>query len=318
MPGSSPECHDPRVPINKLSTTNAFVITDLEGASQSAGPVRWAKKVLQGSTASYARSATYTFAHRGLQISGAAAGISAEPDDRDAAIAAFLAEVTPQLESGELVLDPGTGVNPDDLASVAAHDPRSPLRLESVDGVILPDYLTAVSAVTAAHTARGDLDGASAAVESGALAAPLTKLLTDQGAQVTEFSTADLGSVSADIVFCGSRLGMVDGEVATSIDTKIVVPSGCQPVSAKGLAVLSQRDVMVLADFVTTSGATHAGWPGDATTIDEVVESVRQTVSEAVKADIGHEAGPFLGACYRAEEFLATWQEKLPFGRPLA
>ena len=28
--------------------------------------------------------------------------------------------------------------------------------------------------------------------------------------------------------------------------------------------------------------------------------------------------GPFLGACYSAEAFLSTWQDELPFGRPLA
>ena len=33
---------------------------------------------------------------------------------------------------------------------------------------------------------------------------------------------------------------------------------------------------------------------------------------------IGHDEGAYLGACYRAEAFLRTWQETLPFGRPLA
>ena len=28
--------------------------------------------------------------------------------------------------------------------------------------------------------------------------------------------------------------------------------------------------------------------------------------------------GPFLGACHTAEAFLSTWQDELPFGRPLA
>jgi hypothetical protein len=31
-----------------------------------------------------------------------------------------------------------------------------------------------------------------------------------------------------------------------------------------------------------------------------------------------HEKGPLLAACYRAETFLRTWRETLPFGRPLA
>jgi hypothetical protein len=32
----------------------------------------------------------------------------------------------------------------------------------------------------------------------------------------------------------------------------------------------------------------------------------------------GHAEGPFLGACLRAEDFLRSWQDALPFGRPLA
>ena len=32
----------------------------------------------------------------------------------------------------------------------------------------------------------------------------------------------------------------------------------------------------------------------------------------------GHADGPLLGACHRAEAFLRTWQDTLPFGRPLA
>ncbi|HNI34929.1 MAG TPA: hypothetical protein PLV93_05985, partial [Microthrixaceae bacterium] len=31
-----------------------------------------------------------------------------------------------------------------------------------------------------------------------------------------------------------------------------------------------------------------------------------------------HDEGPYLGACYAAEEFLRTWSDELPFGRPLA
>jgi hypothetical protein len=33
---------------------------------------------------------------------------------------------------------------------------------------------------------------------------------------------------------------------------------------------------------------------------------------------LDHADGPLLGACYRAEAFLRTWRDTLPFGRPLA
>ncbi len=306
------------MPINKLSTTTAFVITDFVDAPQSAGPVRLAKKVLQGSTAALARSATYTFAHRGLEVGGAAAGISAEPDDRDTAIAAFLDELAPRLDAGELILDPGPGITAADLAPATGGDPRSPLRLQSVEGVTLADHLSAVGAVAAAEAARGTLDGATAAIEAGPLAGALGALLTSQGATVTEVAADGWAAVQADVVFCGSRQAMIDGDLAATLDAKLVVPTGCQPVSAKALAVLTKRGVVVLADFVSNSGATHAGWPGEATTVEEAVAATRQTIADAVKTDLEHPAGPFLGACTRAEAFMATWQETLPFGRPLS
>jgi len=33
---------------------------------------------------------------------------------------------------------------------------------------------------------------------------------------------------------------------------------------------------------------------------------------------VGHGNGPVLGACERAEAFLAGWLDELPFGRPMA
>ena len=32
---------------------------------------------------------------------------------------------------------------------------------------------------------------------------------------------------------------------------------------------------------------------------------------------VGHADGAFMAACYAAEEFLRSWQDELPFGRPL-
>jgi hypothetical protein len=32
---------------------------------------------------------------------------------------------------------------------------------------------------------------------------------------------------------------------------------------------------------------------------------------------LGDDEGPVLGACERAEAFLGTWMEALPFGRPI-
>lgn len=300
--------------IDKLTTTNAFVITDLDGASQSAGIARLAKKVLQGSTGAYARTATYLFAGRELQVGGAAAGISADVDERAEAIAAFFAEIAPRLSSGELILDAGSGLDAADVIE-PAESQRSALRNELVDDVALPIHLDAVGAIAAAEAALGTLDGATAAVEGGPHTGHLYTQLVASGATVVEVD--DLANVEASVLFCGSRQGMIDGAVAEAIDTKVVVPTGCQPISAKGLAVLRQRGIVALADFVTTSGGSYADWPvGE--TADEAIAAARSAIADAVGADLQHPDGPLLAACYRAEAFLSTWQETLPFGRPLA
>lgn len=347
-----PGCHNPDVQIEKLTTTNAFVIVDLDGASQAAGVVRAAPKVLQGSTQALARTATYTFAVRELQISGASAGISAGADERADAIAAFAAEIAPRVESGELVLDPGPGVDAAALAELAGKDPRHPVHAELIDGVPLMVRLDAIGAAVAAETALGGLERKTAAVEAGPSAAALVGELSARGASIVAYGGGDgvainpagldaealigaddgvipeqlgdlqptesLLTVDASVLFCGSRQGMIDGEAAEALGAGLVVPTGCQPVSAKGLAVLRRREVVALADFVTTAGRTFAGWPAGDPTPESVITDAAGAIAEIVRDSLGHTEGPLLGACYRAEAFLGTWQDPLPFGRPLA
>ena len=64
------------VGLRKLSSTNAFVVTDLVDVP-SFGIVRCAKKILQGGAKDLARSMTYTFASFEMQRGGASGGINA-------------------------------------------------------------------------------------------------------------------------------------------------------------------------------------------------------------------------------------------------
>lgn len=349
-PGGGPGCHNPPVQIDKLTTTAAFVITDLPGADQAAGVVRAANKVLQGSTQSLARTATYTFASRELKVSGASAGISAPADEREAAIASFVDEVSPKVEAG-LALDAGSGVTPEALARLAAHDRRDAVRSADVDGLDLHTHLAALGPVIAAEAALGGLDGRRVALEGSALTARTVRELVARGAKVVAVSSPDgtaadpdglptdeltaqgadaVGSLAAelepleallaadaDALLCGSRMGMIDGTTADAIGATVVVPTGPQPVSAKGLAVLRRRGVVVHADFVSTAGPTWAGWPTGDASPDAVIAAASAGITDLVTG-ADHADGPLLGACYRAEAFLATWQETLPFGRPLA
>ena len=115
----------PAVGLQKLTGTDAFIVVDLDGAPVADGVVRWAKKVLVDGARTLARSRTYAWALLEEQISGASAGINAVPDERDAAVSAFVTEARPLVESGSLSLDAAKGVAPGDLADLVAADRRN-------------------------------------------------------------------------------------------------------------------------------------------------------------------------------------------------
>jgi glutamate dehydrogenase/leucine dehydrogenase len=344
------ECHNRRVHIDKLSNTGSFVVVDLDDAPTSVGIVRVAPKVLQGSATALARTATYTFAARHLTIGGASAGISTTPDQRDDAIGVFVAEVEPRVEAATLLVDPGPGVDHPALVALANDATRNAVRHEPVPGgPSLEGHLAGLGPVVAAEATLGDLEGRTAVVELGPSAPALIAALRERGVTVVavgdQSGTAHVAGglpddviehlpdvstlgdlqpagalleVEATMTFCGSRQGMVDGAVAESFGAELLVPTGCQPLSAKGLAVLRRRGVVALADFVTTSGPTFAWWPaGDATT-ESVIADMTSAMTELIASTSDHEHGALLGACFHAESFLATWQDSLPFGRPLA
>ena len=299
--------------IEKLAG-NAFIAHDLDDAPCELGVVRAAPKVLQGGAKAMARTTTYTFAVRGLKVGGASAGISAEPDVVDAAVAAFVEGVAERAAEGRLVLDADKGVDPDALGPLASGDPRPAVHRELVDGIRLDQRLLGVGAVAAAVAAHGSADGWTASVEPGPAAASVHAALSDAGID----AGADTLDAPVDVLFCGTRQGVVDGATAATVGAKLVVPIGPHAVSAKGLAVLDQRGVVSLPDFVTLAGPTYAGWPEGEATAEAITAACRDGISGIVAEVLEHEEGPFLGACYKAEEFLATWQDTLPFGRPLA
>jgi glutamate dehydrogenase (NAD(P)+) len=336
------------VQIHTLATTDAFIVFDLDGAT-GAGVVRSAPKILVDGATSLARTLTYRFATFERRLGGASAGINAKPDSRPAAVAAFSAEATDLVAAGRLLVEGGRGVDPDDLAGVRAVDPRPDAYWSR------HDELTALGVAVAAETALGGLAGCSVAIDGFDGAGPLLAAeLVTRGAMVTAVSTSEgtaaapagldvpalalawdahgpgcvreLGletgapgavfGVPADVLVAASKPGIVDDEVAASLVVRAVVPGGPVPVTAKALAVLRRADTLVLPDFVTTAGPLFAGWPTDPGA-DPAVEAA-DAIAASVAEILGHEDGPLLGACYRAEAFLASWRDELPFGRPLA
>ena len=110
--------------IHKLQSVDAFVVFDLDGASNATGPVRIGDKILASSATELARCTTYAYASLGLQKSGASAGINAPEPARAEAIGKFIAEIEKLVIDGTFLPDHSKVVTADDLASLRSHDPR--------------------------------------------------------------------------------------------------------------------------------------------------------------------------------------------------
>ena len=282
--------------VQKLESTDGFLLFDLDGAERSAGVARLAPKVLHDSAELLARSVTYAFAAFGLKMSGASAGINAKPDGRDAAVAAFLEEVRPLVASGALTLHASTGLNDSDLGALGT-DPPDPA-------------LTAHSAIAAAEATLGTLEGKTVEVIGAGPVAETTKLtLSDKGATVADDSGVD---ATADALLIAGKTGVIDHEAADSVKARVVVPLTPLPVTAKAYAALRRADIVYVPDFIALAAPLLAAF--DETATDDPVERVHALMQQL--APEGPNA--WLVAIGLAEAFLATWQDALPFGRPLA
>ena len=340
--------------LHKFSDVDAFVALDLPDAEAASGPVRWARKILQGGAKDLARSQTYTYASLQMRRSGASAGISAEASRRSEAVAGFVAEAAALVPDGTYLPDAAKGVAEAELAPLRDGDPRTVARLGAFaagcDGL---------SAAVAADAAVG-LDGCTAVVEGFSASGPaLAEAVSQRGGRVvglatTEGTLADangfdpaslaeawaehgdralsalagsgdglgkpgaLWGIGADVVFAGSRMGIVNHGVAEGLKCRAVVPSGCLAYTSKALAVCRRRGVVAVPDFVALAGSTVAAWSSPDADHDEVHSEIASTVAALMADALKSDDGPFLGACYAAEAFLSTWQDELPFGRPLA
>ena len=317
----SPRCvgQTSRVPFQKLTSTDAFVVTDLAGAPSSTGIVRRARKILPDGAKLLARTTTYSWAVLGQQRGGASAGINAEDDAADAAVAAFVEELTAQVSDGSLSIDAGKGLPAGSLGALDAVDRRNGARRTAATNGTVDDELLAAGVVAAAAAAAGPLDGLTAGVEgAGSAASALEAQLAEAGVTVTPAGEGGPLGTSADLLFCGSKTGLVDHQAAAALPHRFVVPVGPVPVTARGLAVAHRNGVVVLPDFVTTVGPL-VGWTApEGTPLDESLADVRSTVTDLVARCLAHPENPTLGGCAVAEEFLSTWQDELPFGRPMA
>lgn len=300
--------------LTKLSSTDAFIVTDGGNADAPAtGVVRTGKKILQSSAKDLARSVSYSFAAFEVQRVGASAGINAEGDAVDSAIEAFSAEVVDRVQSGSLQLDPGKGTAPAALAPLAeaANRPDMAGSLEA----------TSAGVVAAGAWANGgSLDGATFAMEGvGPVADQVIGDLVAAGATQVEVPGVDkkpwmIWGAKADLVFAGSKPGTLTHQGAGFVKAKAIVPWGPIPFTTKAFAELNRNGVVMVPDFLSAAGGLL---PGNVDGTAESAADIAALVTAALEAS-AHDDGVLLGACYRAEAFIATWLGEALFGRPLA
>lgn len=293
----------------RFTTTDGFVVVDLDDAPVSFGILRSAPKVLVDGATWLARSQTYQFAAFGRRASGASGAVNAPADAKAEAIAAAVAELGGE-DWSSVHLDAGRGVAAADLASLRDRDPRPE------DWAARRAELVLAGLVAAADRANGGLAGARVAVEEFDATGPaLAAALDGMGATVVEVDES-LGAdavlrADADLLFVGSKVGLIGDELAPHVRVRTIVPTGPMPVTAKALAALGRAGVVVLPDFITTAGHL-AAWPEDGSSTD-----AGALVADRLAAVLDHQRGPLVGACESAEGFLETWSS-VPFGRPIA
>jgi hypothetical protein len=284
------------VPVRKLDSTDAFLVTDLDDAPLAVGIVRAAPKVLVDGTELLARATTYAFATFGVQASGASAGINAKPEAKDAAVTAFVEELAPEVSGGTLHLSPGTGLTDADTA---------PWGIEPLD-----ESLTARGAVAAAATfLGGGAGGRTAAVHGPA------GWLDRVAPWWSDAGGGDIGEggpdADAEVLFVAGKAGLLDHEGVAGVTAKLLVPLTPVPVTAKAFAALSRGGTVLLPDAVSCAAPLLAVAEPDG---DDPVERV----ASAAGGLAGEGVDAWRAMVARAETFLSTWQPSLPFGRPLA
>ena len=343
------------VGLRKLSSTNAFIVTDLEGAP-SFGIVRSAPKILQGGAKDLARSMTYTFASFEMQRGGASGGINATPEERDEALENFVTEIRDDVSTGMLGLNAGKGISPSSFQDLYDIDARSAMRFESHGEDTLETYLTALGPVVSADRVV-TLNDKTVAIEGfGEHGPAMIDLIEERGGRVISLSTLS-GSITepsglnasdvrgrwdekgldfvksadgegepawkvfqsgADILFAGSKMGAVNHLTAEKLEIVALVPHQPIPFTARALAILQRKDTKVVPDFIAVAAPIFAAWSDNNEDFSQIIQLAEDQIGAVLDEASNHSDGLFLGACYRAESFLETWQESRLFGRPLA
>ena len=345
--------HNSIVEIKQLESTQGFVIYDLPNADTYVGPTRLGAKLAPGNAEMLVRHQTYAFALTEQRKSGATIGLKVDPEHTEGAVAALAEELASEFESQQLLTNPGLRLNNASLAPVLHYDNRNPIAKSDRDGVAFEDELVAVGAVTCASRFQKSGDNWQVAIEGfDQVGLSIAREVEKRGGKIHTISTAkgcvsgnfdsatladawmqsgancveQLGTVGKpwqvwnsdlDAIFVGSKPGAMSGEGASSTSDTPIIATSAAAISSKALAVLRKSGAPVAPDFLTRVGPVLAWWAPEESNHDGLRDATAETVNGLLEEIIGHEDGTFMAACYKAEAFMESWQEKRPFGRPL-
>jgi glutamate dehydrogenase (NAD(P)+) len=120
--------------------------------------------------------------------------------------------------------------------------------------------------------------------------------------------------VSADVVVPGTRPGTIGGRTAAALPpgVRVVAPAANVPYTAQGAAVLRQRGVVALPDFVCNAGAVIGYRSAAGATPGQVLAGVEATIGGLIRQALDHEDGPLAAAYEQAGAFLRGWWGEPP------
>ncbi len=294
----------------KLTTTDAFVVTDIPHVPAS-GIVRMGKKILQSSAKDLARSTTYAFAAFGMERSGASAGINAEGGAQADAVRAFVEELG---ANHEVHISPGKGVTAEQLQPLSAGRVHIDTRALTVASVVAASQWAAAGQLTGVRVAveGSGTDPMADLVAAGLTVAGAEVVATDPDAKPWMIWAADV-----DLLLAGTRPGALNHQGAAMVKADAFIPWGPIPVTTKAYLMLERAGTRVLPDFVTAAGGL-VGQYLDPPEGGGLAAEVARLTGDVLEACANHPEGVMMGAFHRAEDFLPTWTEFSPFGRPLA
>ncbi len=121
-------------------------------------------------------------------------------------------------------------------------------------------------------------------------------------------------TVPADVLVPGTRPGVLGAAAAAALpaEVRVIAPAANVPYTEAGAAVLRQRGILALPDFVSNAGAVIAYRSARDATTGQVLADVQRRIAALISEALGHPDGPYAGACAGAASFLRSWWGEPP------